>query len=107
MPHASDAEQLLALHARLSEALQRSDWRALAETDQAIRQCLEGQGEAAGLDAAAAQARLRLQQLHRQALAACAEECERLHRLLLNHREGAEGRAAYQRIGLLQAGARG
>ncbi len=104
MPHASDAEQLLALHARLSEALRRGDWQAVADIDQAIRQCLEGLAEAADLDAAALDARQRLQQLHAQALAACAEECERLHRLLLDHREGAEGRVAYQRIDLLQAG---
>jgi len=103
VPHASDAEQLLALHARLSEALRRSDWPAIADTDQAIRQCLEGLAAAAGLDAAAMDARQRLQHLHAQALAACAEECARLHRLLLDHREGAEGRAAYQRIDMLQA----
>lgn len=106
MPHASDAEQLLALHARLSQAVQGSDWQAVAEIDQAIRQCLEGLAESSGLDAAALAARAQLKQLHGQALGACAEECARLHRLLLDHREGAEGRAAYQRIDILQAGGR-
>lgn len=106
MPRASDAEQLLALQARLSQALQRSDWAAVAEVDQEIRQCLEGLAEGAMLDPAALAARHHLKQLHAQALAACADECERLHRLLLDHREGAEGRAAYQRIDMLQAGLR-
>ena len=49
----------------------------------------------------------RLKQLHGEGLQACAEECERLRLLLLNHLEHAEGRAAYQRIDMFQAGDRG
>ncbi len=48
-------------------------------------------------------ARQQLKQLHGQALKACADECERLRLLLVNHLEYAEGRAAYQRIDLYQA----
>jgi hypothetical protein len=45
-----------------------------------------------------------LQQLHGQARAACAEECERLRRVLLTHLEYAEGRSAYTRVDMFQGG---
>jgi DNA-binding GntR family transcriptional regulator len=102
VPRASDAEQLLALHARLSQALQCGDWRAVEETDQAIRQCLASLGT---LDAPAQAARSRLKQLHGEAMQACAQECERLRLLLAHHLESAEGRAAYQLTDMIQAGA--
>ena len=79
MPPVSDSERLMALHGELQAALQSNDWTAVATVDAAIRQGLQ----------------------------ACAEECERLRLLLLNHLEHAEGRAAYQRIDMFQAGDRG
>ena len=49
-------------------------------------------------------AKHRLQQLHSQALSACAEECERVRRILLTHLEYAEGRSAYMHVDLFQGG---
>ena len=101
VPHASDAQRLLALHQRLEQALRDMDWQALAGIDEAIGDCLASLAEP---DAQALAARERLRQLHREALAACAEECERLQRLLHDHLDNGEGRAAYQRIDLLHSG---
>ena len=103
MPHASDEQRLQALHGRLAAALRSSDWRAVGEVDQAIRHCLE-QLPRASQSEAVDTARQQLKRLHGQALKACAEECERLRLLLVNHLEYAEGRAAYQRIDMYQAG---
>lgn len=103
MPRASDEQRLQELHAQLAAALHRSDWRAVGEVDQAIRQCLE-QLPCAPLPDAVDAARQQLKRLHGQALTACGEECERLRLLLVNHLEYAEGRAAYQRIDMFQAG---
>ena len=102
MPHASDEQRLQALHERLTAALQSQDWRAVGETDQAIRQCLERLPRDAHESVQAA--RQQLKRLHGHALKACAEECERLRMLLVNHLEYAEGRAAYQRIDMYQTG---
>lgn len=55
-------------------------------------------------DPAVQAARAQLRTLHGKALEACAEECERLRLLLVNHLEYAEGRAAYQRIDMFAAG---
>nr|MBO2509528.1 hypothetical protein [Gammaproteobacteria bacterium] len=93
-----------ALYQRLAEVLERREWRQLGEVDQAIRahlQRLSGLGEP---DADLLQAKRRLQELHGRARAACAEECERLRRLLLTHLEYAEGRSAYTQIELMQGG---
>jgi hypothetical protein len=103
VPHASDERRLRALHEQLAAALQSQDWRAVGEVDQAIRQCLE-QLPREAQDPSVQTARQQLKRLHGQALKACAEECERLRLLLVNHLEYAEGRAAYQRIDMYQAG---
>nr|WP_254621489.1 hypothetical protein [Stutzerimonas stutzeri] len=97
----------MALHGQLQAALERNDWTAVAAVDAAIRQCLETLAGRLELDEPTHAAKHRLKQLHGQGLQACAEECERLRQLLLNHLEYAEGRAAYQRIDMFQAGDRG
>ncbi|MBC8648820.1 hypothetical protein GYM54_14940 [Pseudomonas sp. MTM4] len=105
MPLVSDSARLMELHDQLQQALQASDWGAVAVADKAIRQCLE---ELAGqeLDEPTHAAKSQLKQLHGEGLQACTDECERLRLLLLNHLEYAEGRAAYQRIDMFQAGDR-
>ncbi|MCY1282743.1 hypothetical protein D9M68_119290 [compost metagenome] len=93
-----------ALYRRLAEVLERGDWERLGEVDQAIRAHLlrlAGLGE---LDADLLRAKRQLQQLHGRARVACAEECERLRRLLLTHLEYAEGRSAYMQVDLMQGG---
>lgn len=107
MPRVSDSERLMALHAQLKQALEGGDWHAVASVDGAIRQCLEALAARAELDEPTHEAKHRLKQLHDEGLQACADECERLRLLLLNHLEYAEGRAAYQRIDMFQAGERG
>lgn len=107
MPRVSDSERLTALHAQLKQALQGSDWHAVASVDGAIRQCLEALAARAELDEPTRAAKHLLKQLHDEGLQACADECERLRLLLLNHLEYAEGRAAYQRVDMFQAGERG
>lgn len=104
MQPASEAAALDALHAALAAALAARDWQAVHDTDQAIREAL--QGLPAAPDAATGQARARLKALHDEARQACAAECERLRQLLLDHLDNAEGRAAYGRIELFQAGVR-
>ncbi len=100
----SDRSRLLDLHARLHQALHREDWKAVADVDAAIRQCLESLPGDDQLDAATLAAKRQLKQLHGEGLQACANECERLRLLLLKHLEYAEGSAAYQRIDMFQAG---
>lgn len=104
MPPASDRDRLVQLHEQLQQALQAGDWKAVAAVDVAIRECLEtlaGRGE---LDEPTRLAKQHLKQLHREGLKACADECERLRLLLLNHLEYSEGRAAYQRVDMYRAG---
>lgn len=105
MQRASDAQRLQQLHAQLQQALQRGDWQAIAAVDAAIAECLRALAAREQLDPAALAARAALKQLHDQARVACAEECERLRLLLVNHLEYAEGRAAYQRVELFHTGA--
>ena len=107
MPRVSDSERLMALHAQLKQALQNNDWNAVATADGAIRQCLEALAARIELDEPTRSAKLQLKQLHGEGLQACADECERLRLLLLDHLEYAEGRAAYQRIDMFQGGDRG
>lgn len=110
MPLASDAQRLQQLHAQLDQALQRGDWQAIATVDAAIAQCLRALAESEQPDPATLAtlatlaARAALKQLHDQARVACAEECERLRQLLVNHLEYAEGLAAYQRVELFHTG---
>ncbi len=106
MPRVSNSEGLMALHEQLQQALQASDWAAVAAVDAAIRQCLETLAGQLEMDEPTRAAKSRLKQLHGEGLQACADECERLRLLLLNHLEYAEGRAAYQRIDMFQAGDR-
>lgn len=107
MPRVSDSERLMALHAQLKLALDGGDWHAVAAADGAIRQCLETLAGRVELDEPTREAKHLLKQLHDEGVQACAEECERLRLLLVNHLEYAEGRAAYQRIDMFQAGDRG
>lgn len=107
MPPVSDCDRLTALHGQLQQALQASDWNAVAKVDGDIRRCLEVLPRQHALDEATLVAKQQLKQLHGEGLQACAEECERLRLLLLNHLEYAEGRAAYQRVDMFQAGDRG
>jgi len=102
----SDSERLMALHAQLQQALQAGDGPAVATVDAAIRGCLETLAGRLTLDEPTRAAKNRLKTLHGEGLQACADECERLRLLLVNHLEYAEGRAAYQRIDLLQGGDR-
>nr|WP_155551412.1 hypothetical protein [Stutzerimonas degradans] len=92
------------LHEQLQQALQRGDWQAIATVDAAIAQCLRALVEIGQPDPATVAARAALKQLHDQARVACAEECERLRQLLVNHLEYAEGLAAYQRVELFHTG---
>lgn len=104
MPPEADRLLLLRLHGQLAAALERQDWEGMAGIDLAIRDCLQA---LAGRDSSSDEvrrARRQLQQLHGQASAACAEECERLRRVLLTHLEYAEGRSAYMRIDMFQGG---
>lgn len=107
MPPVSDSERLTALHEQLRHALQIKDWHAVEKVDGDIRRCLEALPAHHALDEPALAAKLQLKQLHGEGLQACADECERLRLLLLNHLEYAEGRAAYQRVDMFQAGDRG
>ncbi|MBV2205173.1 MAG: hypothetical protein KUL87_07115 [Pseudomonas sp.] len=104
MPLASDAQRLQQLHEQLQQALQRADWQAIAMVDGAIAQFLRALAEGEQPDQATLAARALLKQLHDQARVACAEECERLRQLLVNHLEYAEGLAAYQRVELFHTG---
>lgn len=104
MPPVSDRERLLELHAQLKQALQNNDWKAVASVDTSVRQCLEALAQRGELDESTLAAKQLLKQLHGEGLQACADECERLRLLLLNHLEYAEGRAAYQRIDMFQTG---
>lgn len=104
MPPVSNSERLLELHAQLQQALQADDWSGVATVDTAVRQCLEALAQQAELDESTLAAKQLLKQLHGEGLQACADECERLRLLLLNHLEYAEGRAAYQRVDMFQAG---
>lgn len=107
MPPVSDSARLLELHEQLQQALQADNWGAVAAVDIQIRQCLEDLATQPQLDESTRTAKARLRQLHGEGLNACTDECERLRLLLLNHLEHAEGRAAYQRVDMYQAGDRG
>lgn len=105
MPLVSDRERLLELHAQLQQALQAGDWNAVAAVDASVRECLEALALRGELDESTLAAKQSLKAIHGKGLQACADECERLRLLLLNHLEHAEGRAAYQRIDMFQTGA--
>lgn len=107
MPRASNRARLMELHAQLQQALEADNWGEVAAVDNHIRQCLEDLARQPSLDEPTIAAKARLQQLHSEGLNACVDECERLRLLLLNHLEYAEGRAAYQRVDMYQAGDRG
>lgn len=103
----SDSARLVELHVQLQQALEANNWGAVATVDIQIRQCLEALAAQPQLDEPTRAAKARLKQLHSEGLNACADECERLRLLLLNHLEYAEGRAAYQRVDMFQTGDRG
>lgn len=104
MPHASEVRALQQLHGQLAEALEQGDWTRIGEIDERIRACLQLLASLPSLSDEAGEVKRRLQRLHGQARIACAEECERLRRLLLTHLEYAEGRSAYMRVDLFQGG---
>ncbi|WP_061237108.1 hypothetical protein [Ectopseudomonas composti] len=104
MQRASELRALQQLHGQLAEALQQGDWARLGEIDSLIRTCLKLLAGLPSLSDEVREAREQLRQLHGQARIACAEECERVRRLLLTHLEYAEGRSAYMRVDLYQGG---
>lgn len=104
MQRASELRALQQLHGQLAEALEQGDWARIGEIDSVIRSCLQLLAGLPRLSNEVREAKRRLQQLHGQARIACAEECERLRRLLLTHLEYAEGRSAYMRVDLYQGG---
>ena len=104
MQRASELRALQQLHGQLDEALQQGDWARLGEIDSLIRTCLQLLAGLPSVSDEVREAREQLRQLHGQARIACAEECERVRRLLLTHLEYAEGRSAYMRVDLYQGG---
>lgn len=104
MPPEADRQLLLRLHGQLASALERQDWEGIAGIDLAIRDCLQVLAGRTPSSDEVRRARQQLQQLHGQARAACAAECERLRRVLLTHLEYAEGRSAYTRVDMFQGG---
>jgi hypothetical protein len=104
MQRASELRALQQLHGQLAEALQQGDWTRLGEIDSLIRTCLKLLAGLPSVSDEVREAREQLRQLHGQARIACAEECERVRRLLLTHLEYAEGRSAYMRVDLYQGG---
>ena len=95
---ADDCRRLLELYGELERVLRDNNWMALAGVDKAIREQLLALAREPGLSEEASKARQRLKLLHAQAYQACADECERLRRVLLSHLEYAEGRSAYRQV---------
>ncbi|ERH52614.1 hypothetical protein OF113_00940 [Ectopseudomonas chengduensis] len=104
MQRASELRALQHLHGQLAEALEQGDWARIGEIDALIRSCLQLLAGLPTLSDEVREAKRHLQQLHGQARIACAQECERVRRLLLTHLEYAEGRSAYMRVDLYQGG---
>ncbi|QNH06557.1 hypothetical protein HNQ27_03585 [Pseudomonas sp. B11D7D] len=104
MQRVGELRALQQLHGQLAEALQQGDWSRIGEIDSVIRSCLQLLLGLPSLSDEVREAKRQLQQLHGQACIACAEECERVRRLLLTHLEYAEGRSAYMRVDLYQDG---
>ncbi|AEB56233.1 hypothetical protein [Ectopseudomonas mendocina] len=104
MQRTSELRALQQLHAQLAEALEQGDWTRIGEIDSVIRSCLQLLAGLLSVSDEVLEAKEQLRKLHEQARIACAEECERVRRLLLTHLEYAEGRSAYMRVDLYQAG---
>lgn len=104
MQRVSELRALQHLHGQLAEALEQGDWTRIGEIDALIRSCLQLLAGLPTLSDEVREAKRHLQQLHGQARIACAQECERVRRLLLTHLEYAEGRSAYMRVDLYQGG---
>ncbi|MFN9528072.1 MAG: hypothetical protein ACK561_17705 [Pseudomonadaceae bacterium] len=104
MQRASELRALQHLHGQLAEALEQGDWTRIGEIDALIRSCLQLLAGLPTLSDEVREAKRHLQQLHGQARIACAQECERVRRLLLTHLEYAEGRSAYMRVDMYQGG---
>ncbi|MGF6690053.1 hypothetical protein M2318_000097 [Metapseudomonas resinovorans] len=98
MQPAAEYRQVCELCAQLESALRARDWPAVNRADLAIRQYLQAQAGRGGLAPEIEEVQRSLKALHDCAMHACAEECERLRRLLLNHLEYAEGRSAYMQV---------
>lgn len=104
-----EAEQPLlarfgAVHSQLAEALQRKEWARFTALDLEVRECLHALTSITAPSEELLRVKLRLKQLHGQALKACADACETLRQNLLTHLEYAEGRSAYLRVDLFQGG---
>lgn len=97
-PPERDVMRLETLHAQLAAALEARDWARLATVSEAIRSTLLELAQCPDLGTPVMLARTRLGRLHREAVEACADECERLRGLLEQHLENGEGRAAYAQI---------
>lgn len=104
MQRTSELRALQQLHAQLAEALEQGDWTRIGEIDSVIRSCLQLLAGLPSVSDEVLEAKEQLRKLHEQARIVCAEECERVRRLLLTHLEYAEGRSAYMRVDLYQAG---
>lgn len=103
MPHVDeDGQVLIELYRRLDKALAAKDWTEMGRIDLAIRSHLQTLNSRDELSADTQGLRQRLQALHGKAYEACAEESERLRRLLLSHLEYADGRMAYMQVDLMQ-----
>ncbi|BAN49936.1 hypothetical protein [Metapseudomonas resinovorans] len=98
MQPAVEIRRVRELHAQLDLALRSQDWDAVSRADLAIRQYLQAQAGRNDLATDVTEARRWLKALHDRAMQACADECERLRRLMLNHLEYAEGRSAYMQV---------
>ncbi|VXC44677.1 conserved hypothetical protein [Pseudomonas sp. 8Z] len=104
MQRASELRVLKQLHEQLQDALRQGHWTRIGEIDASIRVCLQGLAELPTLGEDVQAAKLRLQRLHELARQAGAEECERMRKILLTHREYAEVRSAYMHVDLFQGG---
>ena len=103
MPHVDDdGRALIELYRRLDQVLAAKDWTELGRVDLAIRAQLQQLNARDGLSADTQALSQRLQALHGKAYEACADESERLRRLLLSHLEYADGRMAYMQVDLMQ-----
>jgi hypothetical protein len=106
--HHGDERKLLLMfsmvHGQLRAALETRDWERFALIDKRVRECLNALSACANPSAEVLQAKQLLKDLYGAAMVGCAETCEKLRQVLLEHLQYVEGRSAYQRIDLLQGG---
>jgi hypothetical protein len=105
MPHVVDRQlqrELGALGEQLAAALKAQEWDAVGGIDQRIRTCLDALTQLDNPSPELQAAKSQLQQLYGRVIPAYSEACEKLHQLLVNYKDFAEGRSAYMRTELLQ-----